>query len=67
MINIDEILDKHKDVKSAIKEIIIIVLKEAADEAKGYTEFYGKGIIIPKHSTGVNKESITSVINKVKF
>jgi len=59
-----------ENAKEAVKEIITEVLKEAADNAKfenkkgellmGYSDTNGYYFII-------NKESITSVINKVKF
>jgi len=60
----------YENAKEAVKEIITEVLKEAADNAKfenkkgellmGYSDTNGYYFII-------NKESITSVINKVKF
>lgn len=82
MIDVKEILTKHrctldtmfptkmKNINSAIKEVITEVLQEAANNAKfedkkgellmGYSDTNGYYFII-------NKESITSVINKVKF
>jgi len=60
----------YENAKEVVKEIITEVLKEAADNAKfenkkgellmGYSDTNGYYFII-------NKESITSVINKVKF
>lgn len=60
----------YENAKEAVKEIITEVLKEAADNAKfenkkgellmGYSDTNGYYFII-------NKESITSVIDTVKF
>lgn len=81
MIDVKEILHKHgaywvskldnkksidcENAKEAIKEIITETLKEAAENAEVETHYPNP--FTSESYERVNKNSITSVINKVKF
>ena len=70
--NINEILERHNQedltynvrAKQAIKEIVKETLRMAADDAKGVKSY---DMWTFSEDYEVDKDSITNVINKIKF